>query len=93
MPTDGTPYEGKLSRTVWRWGKASNLPSNVEVKVYLYLFFGVKDDFIFKGKLSSMQQQICNSVAVPMARAIGKVVKNAIQQFNIRNGFEKFALV
>lgn len=55
--------------------------------------FGVPDDFIFKGKLSSMQQQICNAVCVPMARAIGMVVKKTIQQFNIRNGFEKLGLV
>jgi DNA (cytosine-5)-methyltransferase 1 len=55
--------------------------------------FGVMDSYIFKGKLSSMQQQICNAVCVPMARAIGDVVRKAIQQFNIRNGFEKLALV
>ncbi len=55
--------------------------------------FGIADDFILRGSLSSMQQQICNSVPVKLARAIAKKVKNTIQQFNIRNGTESFQLL
>ncbi|WP_240377200.1 DNA cytosine methyltransferase [Bacillus piscicola] len=39
--------------------------------------FDVPDTFTFKGTLSSMQQQICNSVPVSLAKAIAKKVKNA----------------
>lgn len=55
--------------------------------------FGIADDFLFKGSLSSMQQQICNSVPVKLTRAIAREVKNAIQRFNIRNGTESFGLI
>lgn len=55
--------------------------------------FGVADDFIFKGKLSSMQQQICNAVPVKLAKAIANVVKTAILQYNIRNQTDTFQLV
>lgn len=55
--------------------------------------FGLPDCFEFKGKLSSMQQQISNSVPVQLAKSVAKVVSKAIKQFNIRNGFEKLSLV
>lgn len=55
--------------------------------------FGLPNNFVFKGKLNSMQQQVCNGVAFHMAKAVALTVKNAIQQFNIRNGFEKLSLV
>ncbi|MDG3045508.1 DNA cytosine methyltransferase [Bacillus sp. B6(2022)] len=37
--------------------------------------FGLKDSFIFKGSLSSMQQQIANAVPVEIGKAIAKVIK------------------
>lgn len=55
--------------------------------------FGLKDSFIFKGSLSSMQQQICNAVPVRLAKAVAKEVKKAIMQFNIRNKTESFSIV
>lgn len=55
--------------------------------------FGLKDDFIFKGSLSKMQQAVCNSVPVQLARSVAKVVKNAIMQYNIRNHSDTFQLV
>ena len=55
--------------------------------------FGVKDDFVFKGKLANMQQQICNAVPVKMARAIAGEVKKAIMQYNIRMQTDTFQLV
>ncbi|WP_430510865.1 DNA cytosine methyltransferase [Gottfriedia solisilvae] len=39
--------------------------------------FDLDDSFIFKGKLSSRQQQIANAVPVNMVRAIAKEIKNA----------------
>jgi DNA (cytosine-5)-methyltransferase 1 len=44
--------------------------------------FGVRDDFIFKGTLSSKQQQIANGVPVPLAYAIANAIKKAIDLFN-----------
>lgn len=44
--------------------------------------FGLKDSFIFKGSLSSMQQQIANAVPVEIGKAIAKVIKKAINRFN-----------
>ncbi len=44
--------------------------------------FGLKDSFIFKGSLSSMQQQIANAVPVEIGKAIAKVIKKAINSFN-----------
>ncbi|MFC0416920.1 DNA cytosine methyltransferase, partial [Cytobacillus solani] len=55
--------------------------------------FGLKDDFIFKGSLSSMQQQVCNAVPVKLARAVARVVKHAIMRYNIRMHSDKLELV
>ncbi|WP_431818835.1 DNA cytosine methyltransferase [Bacillus pumilus] len=44
--------------------------------------FGLKDSFIFRGSLSSMQQQIANAVPVEIGKAIAKVIKKAINSFN-----------
>lgn len=55
--------------------------------------FGLPDSFEFKGKLSSMQQQICNGVPVNLGKAIALQIKKAIQQYNIRNKFEGLSLV
>ncbi|QNP18342.1 DNA cytosine methyltransferase (plasmid) [Bacillus pumilus] len=44
--------------------------------------FGLKDSFVFKGSLSSMQQQIANAVPVEIGKAIAKVIKKAINSFN-----------
>lgn len=44
---------------------------------------GLADQYIFRGKLGSMQQQIANAVPVELARAIGKVIKEAVMRFNI----------
>ncbi|AMM99632.1 hypothetical protein UP12_19520 (plasmid) [Bacillus pumilus] len=44
--------------------------------------FGLKDSFVFKGSLSSMQQQIANAVPVEIGKAIAKVIKRAINSFN-----------
>lgn len=44
--------------------------------------FGLKDSFIFKGSLSSMQQQIANAVPVEIGKAIAKVIKKAVNSFN-----------
>lgn len=48
--------------------------------------FGLPDDFIFKGNLSSMQQQVCNGVPVKLAFAVAQKIKEAILQYNIRIG-------
>jgi DNA (cytosine-5)-methyltransferase 1 len=55
--------------------------------------FGLPDTFVFKGSKSSMQQQICNAVTVHFARNAAKILMIAIQQCNIRNGFESLQLV
>lgn len=55
--------------------------------------FGLPDSFELKGKLSSMQQQICNSVPYEMAKAVALEIKKAIVQFNVRNKNERFSLV
>ncbi|WP_412095288.1 DNA cytosine methyltransferase [Bacillus haynesii] len=47
--------------------------------------FGLKDSFIFKGKLSSMQQQIANAVPVELAKSVANVIRTAIQKFNQRH--------
>ncbi|KYC70478.1 DNA-cytosine methyltransferase [Bacillus licheniformis] len=47
--------------------------------------FGLKDNFVFKGKLSSMQQQIANAVPVELAKSVANVIKTAIQKFNQRH--------
>jgi DNA (cytosine-5)-methyltransferase 1 len=52
--------------------------------------FGLPDDYIFKGSLASMQQQICNSVPVKMVKAVAKSIKTAIQKFNNRNKITLF---
>lgn len=44
--------------------------------------FGLKDSFVFKGSLSSMQQQIANAVPVEIGTTIAKVIKKAINSFN-----------
>lgn len=53
--------------------------------------FGLKDDFVFKGKLNSMQQQIANAVPLELAKAVADKIKHAIMQFNIRNRNVGFA--
>lgn len=55
--------------------------------------FGLKDNFFFKGSLSKMQQAVCNSVPVDLARAVAKQIKHAIMKFNIRNHSDTFQLV
>ncbi|WP_047153356.1 DNA cytosine methyltransferase [Aneurinibacillus tyrosinisolvens] len=45
----------------------------------------IPDDYIFKGKLASMQQQLANCVPVRLGRAIAKVVKKAVEKFNAGN--------
>ncbi|MGG0656441.1 DNA cytosine methyltransferase [Rummeliibacillus pycnus] len=45
--------------------------------------FGLKDNFIFKGLLSSKQQQVANGVPYQLSMAVAKVVKKAIEKFNI----------
>lgn len=47
--------------------------------------FGLKDNFIFKGRLSSMQQQIANAVPVELAKSIAYQIKKRIAEFNERN--------
>ncbi|MED4285596.1 DNA cytosine methyltransferase [Priestia megaterium] len=54
---------------------------------------GLPDSFVFKGTLSSMQQQIANAVPVELASSIARVIKKVIQQYNIRMGFAKPTLV
>ncbi|GAB6443415.1 hypothetical protein bcgnr5390_15810 [Bacillus luti] len=54
--------------------------------------FGLPDSFVFKGKISSMQQQIANAVPVQLASSVAQVIKEAIQRWNIRNGFEKLQI-
>lgn len=44
--------------------------------------FGLKDNFIFKGLLSSKQQQVANGVPYQLSMAVAKVVKKAIEKFN-----------
>lgn len=42
--------------------------------------FGLKDNFVFKGTLSSMQQQVANLVPTQLAKAIGQQIKQAFQR-------------
>lgn len=44
--------------------------------------FDVPDSFEFKGKLSSMQQQIANAVPVKLMKAVMTSVKEAVNRFN-----------
>lgn len=55
--------------------------------------FGLKDDFTFRGSLSSMQQQICNAVPVKLSKAIAQTIKNTIMKYNIRNKNDRFGLI
>ncbi|OZE89099.1 hypothetical protein CH302_29465 [Rhodococcus sp. 15-2388-1-1a] len=44
--------------------------------------FGLKDNFIFKGRLSSMQQQIANAVPVELAKSVALAIKAFIKKVN-----------
>lgn len=55
--------------------------------------FGLKDDFVFKGTLANMQQMVCNSVPLKMAKAVALAVKTAIIHYNIRMNTDTFQLV
>ncbi|WP_327204695.1 DNA cytosine methyltransferase [Paenibacillus terrae] len=44
--------------------------------------FDVSDNFEFKGKLSSRQQQIANAVPVRLMRSVAEVIKSSIHRFN-----------
>ena len=44
--------------------------------------FSLPDNFIFKGPIQSMQQQICNAVTVKMIQAVANKVKKAISNHN-----------
>ena len=55
--------------------------------------FGVPDSFEFKGKLGAMQQQIANAVPVQLAKSVALAVKNAIIQYNLRNGHQRLELI
>ena len=46
--------------------------------------FGVTDDFVFKGSLSSKQQQVANGIPTPMAKAIAMEVKNTFIRYFTR---------
>ncbi|MFL0365221.1 DNA cytosine methyltransferase [Pseudobacillus sp. 179-B 2D1 NHS] len=46
--------------------------------------FGIDDSFVFKGRLSKMQQQVANGVPQPLGRAIAREVKKAILRFHVR---------
>lgn len=46
--------------------------------------FDLPDKFTFKGSISAMQQAVCNGVPAKLGAAIAKVVRVAIEQFNIR---------
>ena len=56
--------------------------------------FGVKDDFVFKGSLSSKQQQVANGIPTPMAKAIAMEVKNTFIRYftRLKNAFRKNTL-
>lgn len=47
--------------------------------------FDLKDDFIFKGTLSSKQQQIANGITANLAKAIGTQIKEAFKRFQYTN--------
>ncbi len=46
---------------------------------------GLDDDFIFYGSLAAKQQQVCNGVPVPMFKYVSKIVRKAIEKYNINN--------
>lgn len=46
--------------------------------------FDLPDTFTFKGSISAMQQAVCNGVPAKLGAAIAKVVRIAIEQYNIR---------
>ncbi|WP_235851648.1 DNA cytosine methyltransferase [Heyndrickxia camelliae] len=47
--------------------------------------FSLPDHFVFKGRLSAMQEAIANGVPIKMGTALAKQIKSAITQFNLRN--------
>lgn len=47
--------------------------------------FDLKDDFIFKGTLSSKQQQIANGITANLAKAIGTQIKEAFKRLQYTN--------
>lgn len=49
--------------------------------------FGLKDNYVFKGTLAAMQQQIANSVPTQIAKAIGLQIKNAFQRYACRTSY------
>ncbi|MFE8703965.1 DNA cytosine methyltransferase [Cytobacillus sp. FJAT-54145] len=49
--------------------------------------FSLPDTFIFKGALSAMQESIANAVPIQLGKAIAQKVKDAIEQFNIRERY------
>lgn len=88
----------KPSISIPNYRKINLMPPDPEVIRSLSVreaarLFGVKDNFIFVGKKSDMQEQICNAMCVQMAKAVWLDIKKAVQQCNIRNGFEKLSLV
>lgn len=46
---------------------------------------GIADDFIFKGKLNSKQQQISNAICVNAFKLISKTIKIAIERYKKNN--------
>ncbi|MFJ7983514.1 DNA cytosine methyltransferase [Lysinibacillus xylanilyticus] len=55
--------------------------------------FSIPDDFVFKGSLDSMQQQIANSTHVRMVSAVVQKVKEVILSFNALIKRRSFSLV
>lgn len=47
--------------------------------------FDLRDNYIFAGSLSAMQQMLCNSIPLNLTKAVARVVKRAIEKFNLSN--------
>lgn len=55
--------------------------------------FSIPDDFVFKGSLESMQQQIANATPLLMVSAVVQKVKEAMLSFNALIKRQSFSLV
>lgn len=49
--------------------------------------FGLSDNFIFKGPISAMQQQVANGVPAELSKSIAKAIKKVVDTFNSKLSF------
>lgn len=96
IPVDIRPHsKHSCSYMRLRWDMCSKTLASVRKAVILHPEYnrilsirevartlGINDDFVFKGSISAMQQQAANCVSFNLAKALGDVVRKAIDGFN-----------